>query len=167
MGIKIIRKKGNVDIEDVKSLAKALEERNVTIGVHKEEGQAINSRSETKVIDYACYNEFGGNKGDNPPARPFVRIKQSEELRNAIKLWHKKIKNTLYKSIKGKVALTAKRLYEEVGKLYMHQMWHRLQFSSQFYNGNAPRTIEQKGFDHPLVDTMLLFKSLRYKVNKQ
>lgn len=165
MGVKVIRKKGNVDIKDVKALAKALGERNVTIGVHKEEGQAINTRSETKVIDYACYNEFGN--GENPPARPFIRIKQSEELRNAIILWHKKIKNTVYKNLKGKIALTARRLYEEVGNLYLHQMWHRIQFSPQFYKGNAPRTIEQKGFDHPLVDTMLLFKSLRYKVNKQ
>ena len=38
-------------------------------------------------------------------------------------------------------------------------------FADRGLGENAPSTIEQKGFDHPLIHTMLLAKSLRYKVN--
>ena len=69
MSIKITRKKGDIDYKDVKAFAQVLAKRNVTSGIHKQEGQAVNSVSGTKVIDYACYNEFGGNLGNNPPAR--------------------------------------------------------------------------------------------------
>ena len=58
-------------------------------------------------------------------------------------------------------------IYGEVGRLYLHQMWHRLQFSLKYYKENKPLTEDLKGFNHPLVDTGTLFKSLRYKVNKQ
>ena len=113
MAVKVIRKKGNIDIKDVKGLAKALSSKEVTIGVHKEEGAKLNPETQTPVIKYACWNEFGThhitkhkymfvrhgkiaviNEGSDIsiPARPFVRVKNSRELRNAIKLWHRKIK---------------------------------------------------------------------------
>lgn len=186
MTVKVFRKKGNVDIKDVKKLAKALKEREVTIGVHKEEGQALNPETQTPVIKYAQWNEFGtehkakhnyrftrhGQEVFIPagsdigiPKRPFVRVKNSPELRNAIKLWHRKIKMGLYKNLKystgGRVA---NELLGEVGRLYLHQMWHRLQFSSRYYPQNKPLTEKLKGFNHPLIDTGTLFQSLRYKV---
>ena len=58
MAVKVIRKKGNIDIKDVKGLAKALSSKEVTIGVHKEEGAKLNPETQTPVIKYACWNEF-------------------------------------------------------------------------------------------------------------
>lgn len=187
MGIKIIRKKGNVDIKDVKNLVKALKERDVTIGVHRAEGQKLNPETQTPVIKYACWNEFGTNhitkheynfvrhgqkvvinKGSDIsiPPRPFVRVKNSSELRRAIKLWHRKIKFRLYKNLKNSTGgRVANELLGEVGRLYLHQMWHILQFGSNEHLPNAPLTEYLKGFNHPLVDTGTLFKALRYKVN--
>lgn len=189
MAIKVIRKKGNVDIKDVKGLAKALQSHYVTIGVHKEEGQTLNSETQTPVIKYAQWNEFGtthitkhkyrfvrhGKYVEIPegadisiPPRPFVRVKNSRELRNAIKLWHRKIKKGFYRDLSHKRANgVAKELLSEVGRLYLHQMWHTLQFSKSpegNFLENAPLTEYLKGFNHPLIDTGTLFKSLRYKV---
>lgn len=185
MTVKVFRKKGNVDIKDVKNLAKALASREVTIGVHKEEGAKLNPETNTPVIKYACWNEFGTNhitkyrykfvrhgkyveipQGSDIsiPERHFVRVKNSEELRNAIKLWHRKIKKGLYKNLSHKRSDgVANELLSEVGRLYLHQMWHILQ-SGKDLEPNAPLTEYLKGFNHPLVDTGTLFQSLRYKV---
>lgn len=171
MSIKITRKKGDVDIKDVKAFAKTLAKRNVTSGVHKQEGQQVNYYSGTKVIDYACYNEFGGNKGNNPPARPFVRVKESRELRNNIKRETRDIMNVIiHEKYKGNKVTKVNYLLGSIGTLYVNEMIDRINNSPTYFakvglGQNAPRTIEQKGFDHPLIDTMLLAKSLRYKVN--
>ncbi len=171
MSIKITRKKGDVDIKDVKAFAKTLAKRNVTSGVHKQEGQQVNYYSGTKVIDYACYNEFGGTKEgqpplSNPPPRPFVRVKESRDLRNNIKRETRDIMNVIiHEKYKGNKVTKVNYLLGSIGTLYVNEMLDRINNSPSLYQGNAPRTIEQKGFDHPLVDTMLLAKSLRYKVN--
>ena len=192
MAVQVIRKKGNVDIKDVKGLADALSARQVTIGVHKEEGQTVNPETGTSVIKYACWNEFGThhvtkhrykfvrhgkvvviNEGSDIsiPARPFVRVKNSAELRNAIKLWHNKIKKRLYKDLSHKSANgAADELLGEVGRLYLHQMWQILQFSKSpegTFPENAQLTEHLKGFNHPLIDTGTLYQSLRYKVRKK
>lgn len=165
MSIKVTRKK-NIDVKDVENFAKALAKRNVTIGVHRQEGQSINSESGTKVIDYACYNEFGGNEGDNPPPRPFVRVKESRELKSNIKRETRDImKVIIHEKYKGNKVKHVNYLLGSIGMLYLNEMIDRINNSPNLYQGNAPRTIEQKGYDHPLVDTMLLAKSLRYKVN--
>ena len=165
MSIKVTRKK-NIDVKDVENFAKALAKRNVTIGVHRQEGQSINSESGTKVIDYACYNEFGGNEGDNPPPRPFVRVKESRELKSNIKRETRDVmKVIIHEKYKGNKVKHVNYLLGSIGTLYLNEMIDRINNSPSLYKGNAPRTIEQKGFDHPLVDTMLLAKSLRYKVN--
>lgn len=166
MRIKIERKKGDIDFKDVDAFAKALAKRNVTSGVHKEEGQQVNYYSGTKVIDYACYNEFGGNLGNNPPPRPFVRVKESRELRNEIKRETRDcMKVIIHEKYKGNKVSKVNYLLGSIGTLYVNEMIDRINNSPSLYQGNAPRTIEQKGFDHPLVNTMLLAKSLRYKVN--
>lgn len=170
MSIKVTRKK-NIDVKDVENFAKALAKRNVTIGVHRQEGQSINSESGTKVIDYACYNEFGGTKEgqpplSNPPPRPFVRVKESRELKSNIKRETRDVmKVIIHEKYKGNKVKHVNYLLGSIGTLYLNEMIDRINNSPSLYQGNAPRTIEQKGFDHPLIDTMLLAKSLRYKVN--
>lgn len=173
MSIKITRKKGDVDIKDVKNFAKALAKRNVTSGIHKQEGQQVNSVSGTKVIDYACYNEFGGNLGNNPPARPFVRVNFTEgsKLKSEIKRETKDIMKTfIHEKYKGNKVTMVNYLLGSIGTLYVNEMIDRINNSPTYFadiglEHNQPSTIKQKGFDHPLVDTMLLAKSLRYKVN--
>lgn len=178
MEIIVTCKKGDVDIKDVKSFAKSLAKRSVTIGVHKAEGQETNTISGTKVIDYACYNEFGGNKNitiggtisnianNNPPARPFVRVASNEKLRANIKKTSReefdKIAKNKYKGRKDKLVQT---VYGEVGKLYLKAMTDRLGDPGLYpYLMNALSTIRNKGFDHPLIDTGLLGKSLKVKI---
>ena len=74
----------------------------------------------------------------------------------------------LYKNLKSKTASgTAKELLGEVGRLYLHQMWHILESGKSpegDFPENAPLTEYLKGFNHPLIDTGTLFQSLRYKV---
>ena len=163
MKISITRKKGDIDFKDFQAFTKALEKRSVTIGVHRAEGNRVNDISGARVIDYACYNEFGN--GNHPPARPFVRVKEDRQLRDNIKSKEKFILDGYIqnKFIDNKVSM-AQNLYGEIGKLYLKEMFNRLEDSNQFYIGNAPRTIKQKGFDHPLIDTALLGKTLRVKV---
>lgn len=166
MRIEITRKKGDIDFKDVDAFAKALAKRNVTSGIHKEEGQQVNNRTNTKVIDYACYNEFGGNLGNNPPARPFVRVKESNELKNNIKRETRDImKVIIHEKYKGNKVAKVNYLLGSIGTLYVNEMIDRINNSPSLYQGNAESTIRIKGFDHPLADTMLLAKSLRYKVN--
>lgn len=171
MSIKIERRKGDIDIKDVKAFAKALAKRNVTSGIHKEEGQQVNYYSGTKVIDYACYNEFGGTKEghpplSNPPPRPFVRVKESGELKYNIKKETKDIMRVIiHEKYKGNKVSKVNYLLGTIGRLYVNEMIDRINNSPNLYQGNAENTIRIKGFDHPLVDTMLLAKSLRYKVN--
>jgi hypothetical protein len=178
MQIIVSRKKGDVDIKDVKNFAKALAKRSVTIGVHKAEGQKTNEISGTKVIDYACYNEFGGNKNitiggttsniadNNPPARPFVRVASDEQLRDKIKKTSKEEFNKVAKNkYKGKARALVQNIYGEIGKLYLEKMTDRLNDPGLYpYLMNAQSTIENKGFDHPLIDTGLLGKSLKVKI---
>ena len=168
MRIEITRKKGDIDFKDVDAFAKALAKRNVTSGVHKQEGQQVNLRSGTRVIDYACYNEFG-HPHDNPtrpPRRPFVRVKESRELRNEIKRETRDIMNTfIHEKYKGNKVTKVNYLLGSIGTLYVNEMIDRINNSPSLYQGNAESTIRIKGFDHPLADTMLLAKSLRYKVN--
>lgn len=192
MAVKVIHKKGNVDIKDIIGLSKALKRANVTIGVHKKEGQTLNPETQTPVIKYACWNEFGthhitkhkykfvrhnkyvvipeGSDISIPP-RPFVRVKNSEELRRALKLWHKRMSHNFWRHVTHSTVNGAvNEMYGEVGRLYLHQMWHILQSSKSpegDFERNKPLTEFLKGFDHPLIDTGTLFKSLRYKVNKQ
>lgn len=173
MKIEIKRKKGSVDSKDISAFIKALKKRSVTIGVHKTEGNKVNDISGTKVIDYACYNEFGGYKkggvlnfDNNPPARPFVRFLVDEELKGKLR---KKSDEELNKIIanhyKGRKDGLVQTLYGEIGKLYLEKMRNRFDDPNAYpYLMNAAATIKNKGFDHPLIDTTLLAKSLKIKV---
>jgi len=169
MSIKVTCKKGDVDIKDVKAFAKALAKRNVTAGIHKQEGQQVNSVSGTKVIDYACYNEFG--HGITPPQRQFVRVKESRELKGDIKRKTKEVMNVIiHEKYKGNKVQKVNYLLGSIGTLYVNEMLDRINNSPTYFaevglGQNAQSTINRKGFDHPLIDTMLLAKSLRYKVN--
>lgn len=163
MRTEIIRKKGDVDIKDIKSFVKLLANRYVTVGVHKAEGSRKNSISGTKVIDYACYNEFG-HEG-HPPERSFVRrLAHDNEAKQDIKDKQieemKKISKAHYKG--NKVNLI-NNLYGEIGKVALKRMTFYIENPSTFI-GNAERTVKNKGFDHPLLDTGLLVKSLKAKV---
>lgn len=163
MKISVTRKKGDVDFKDFQAFAKALKKRSVTIGVHKAEGNKTNEISGTKVIDYACYNEFGN--GNNPPARPFVRVKEDRKLREDIKA---KERSTLEKFAQNKFAdnkvSMVQELYGEVGKLYLKEITNRLEDSLNYFPENKPSTVRQKGFNHPLIDTTLLGNSLKAKI---
>ena len=170
MSIKVTCKK-NIDLKDVENFAKALAKRNVTIGMHRQEGQLFSYYSGTKLIDVACYNEFGGTKYpdkplQNPPPRPFVRVKESRELKSNIKRETRDImKVIIHEKYKGNKVKHVNYLLGSIGTLYLNEMIDRINNSPSLYKGNAPSTIEIKGFDHPLIDSMQLAKSLRYKVN--
>lgn len=170
MDIEIICKKGDVDIKDLKSFSKKLAKRSVTIGVHKAEGNKINDVSKTKLIDYACYNEFGHpeNAGADgrPPSRSFVRkIANDSKARNEIKQKeYDEMTKIAQAHFKGNTNEMINNMYSEVGKVALDCMIYYIENSSQFYIGNADRTIKNKGFDHPLLDTGLLVKSLRVKI---
>lgn len=167
MAVKVIRKKGNISLKRLSGLYDELAKRNVTIGVHKEEGQAINSESGTKVIDYACYNEFGthhitqhqytfeshgervsipAGKDISIPARPFVRISHLPELRTAIKKRQGELfRELIAKKFKGGNISNANYLYKEIGKIYQEKMLDRITKGFVGEAPNKPLTLFLKG----------------------
>ena len=170
MRIEIIRKKGDVDIKDLKHFGRMLSNRSVTIGIHQNEGQKVNFWSGTKVIDYACYNEFGHpeNAGADgkPPSRKFVRrLLYDSDTLEKIKAKGRehihRIARNRYKDTGGKMA---KDLYADIGLIGLEQMQYYIADSFTWAIPNAPKTIKKKGFDHPLHDTGLLATCLRAKV---
>ena len=75
------------------------------------------------------------------------------------------MKVIIHEKYKGNKVSKVNYILGSIGTLYLNEMIDRINNSLTLYQPNAPSTIDKKGFNHPLVDTMLLAKSLRYKVN--
>ena len=162
--IKVIRKKGDVDIKNLKLFNKHLSNFSVTVGVHKEEGQKTNFWTGTKVIDYACYNEFG-HEG-KPPERSFVRrVTKDKDVLDDIKKTglneFKKISRWHYKDKGGELT---KKLYSKIGTVVLKQMQYYFDDSKNIFLENAESTIKRKHTDYPLIDTGLLASSIKAKI---
>jgi len=107
----------------------------------------------TRLIDVALYNEFGT---DRIPARPALRRAISRTTPKLIKLGEMQAKEMLFGRLRFDVA--ARRM----AKIMVADMQKAIE--SFRTPPNAPRTIQKKGFNNPLIDTRLYKKSISFKL---
>lgn len=168
--------------EAMQKLFKNLDLHNVTVGIHRAEGEKVIAVSNNKpftMIENACIQEFGntqtvqktrrfkspitgkwfylkkGTKITIPP-RPFVRVFT----------YDKKLKKELTGAFKNSIEKydNPQDIYENVGD------YARLTMKGRFLDGsikpkNRPMTIQYKGYNDPLVLTGEMAKSIKSEVH--
>ena len=175
-------KPGDVKSEAMQKLFKNLEKHNVTVGIHRAEGEKVINVSNGKpftMIENACIQEFGdtqtvaktrrfkspytgkwfylkkGTKITIPP-RPFVRVFS----------YDKKLKKELTGAFKNSI-----ELYDNVNNIYGNVGdFARLTMKGRFLDGsikpkNRSMTVEYKGYNAPLTLTGKMANSIKSEVH--
>lgn len=115
-----------------------------------------------KLADVARWNEFGT---ELIPPRPAFRVGAENAVKNSTDLIKKYLKNlvdpkmtpaTLKQLEKSFMENMAKRIPREVKKI----------IKAGSTSPNAPATIAKKGFNHPLMETELLYDNVVAEVVK-
>lgn len=146
---KVIRKKGNVDLNKVLKELKGL---GVSVGIHRAEGEVEG----TTVALIGAVNEYGSEDG-HTPERSFMRSSYSENI--------KKYKANIRAIIKAVVAgkYTAKVGMGRLGK--KAELDIKAKIASNIQPANAASTIKQKGSSSTLIDDGHLISSIRWEFN--
>ncbi len=110
---------------------------------------------ESTVAEVAFYNEFGTS---NIPERSFIRSTIKEKKKEIIALQ----KKLVGKILKGE--LTNDKALGYIGIFVADEIKKKI---VKLRNpANAPSTVEAKGSNNPLVDTVQLRNSVTYEVNR-
>ena len=135
-------------VDDAK---KAEKTRDVKVGVLAGTGVHPNAEHGETVAEIAAKNEFGEK---HVPARPFLRPAINEHHSDITEV----VRKTLVRLLKGEI--TAAQAESALGMT--GQTLIRTQIDKTTTPPNAPRTIAEKGSDHPLIDTGLLKQSINW-----
>jgi len=156
---KIEFKKRDVRLKDVPKFLQGLIENKVTVGIH----QTQDKRPRGKSNVYIGYiNEFG--LGNFPP-RPFVRLYlYPEKTYRVMNEYRNRYNEQIRQGLKTPI-MSAKNVLKDVGEIAQKEM-RDIILSNTMLISNAPKTIELKGFDYPLVETGRLVNAIKYKVEK-
>lgn len=110
------------------------------------------------VAQVAQWNEEGTTTN---PTRPFMRVGFGGPLKKGI--YNKTFKESIERIVSG--ASTFKQEYKYLGVIFVDDLKEVIeQWDTP---PNSPRTIEEKGFNNPLVDTGLMYESVKYKIEKE
>lgn len=116
--------------------------------------QHIHPEANVPVATVAAWDEFGTN-GDHPsPPRPFMRYSVENYSAEWAEIIRVSLKATGYDA---KATLTA------VGQLVQMRIQGVIKAWSE--PPNAQATIETKGFNNPLIESLYLVRHVTYKVN--
>lgn len=149
----------NIDNSGLKEILKACNEFKKKIRV----GYLTNSDLAYK----ASQNELGGtgvlddgSKIDIPP-RPFITHAMDSYKNNILNSGNNFLEKEFNtNSVKEKMISVAQNARDAIGvSIEDVQIWSK-------YPHNSPRTIEQKGFDMPLVDTGAMRDGVEYKIGE-
>jgi hypothetical protein len=100
-------------------------------------------------------NEYG-DPAHNIPPRPFMRI----TFATFREMWVEELKNHFKQHENTADALKA------TGLMMATHINNVLQTARGRFAPNAPRTVRQKGFNFPLLETGAMFKAVSYRVEK-
>lgn len=123
--------------------------RAVTAGLHEEDA----GTHDPDAVMRGYFNEFGT---DTAPARSFIRSTHDEKRR----AWIQDMQRELGNMMDGRQ--TAQGFMESVGSRAAEDI--RQTVIEMTTPANAPRTIAQKGFDDPLIETGEMRDAIDYQV---
>ncbi len=142
----------------IRKEVKNLKDSFVTIGIHEKAGNYPNG---TPVSLVAAVNEFGTTKAGRSgsvriPERSFMRSTFDENKSK----WQK-LNNDLLADVLLRGSTVDKTL-NQMGLVIMESI--KAKILKMRDPPNAPSTRRKKGFDNPLVDSRLLWRSINYEV---
>lgn len=146
--VRIIKPRGTID----KMLRRTKKGGYVDAGIVQDK---VHPKSGSSLVTIATSNEYGTT---DIPERSFLRSTLIE---------HKKAIRAIQRQSVVQVLLgktTKQKALERQGKYLKTAI--QLSIVSMSSPGNAPSTIERKGFDDPLVDTMFMHNNISYEVVK-
>lgn len=112
------------------------------------------------VVKRATINEFGGDKGNNPPRRSFIVSTLS--LHN--KVYAALISRGVRTAIQSGKPQAATEAVEATAERYKRDIGRRI--DAGISPRNAPSTVARKGFNHPLIETGEMKRSLAWRVRE-
>lgn len=122
----------------------------VKVGVLSNAG---NEKNGMTIADVATFNEYGTSK---IPARPFMK-QAYENNEKTIIVSSESLKSDVFK---GEISVK--------GALKKLGVWFKGRIQKEITDGdfvpNAPRTIEAKGSDKPLIDTGRMRQSINFQI---
>jgi len=127
----------------------------VQVGVLGSDGGRKHPDSDITVAEVALINEFGSGKA-HIPSRPLLRgtfTKSNPMVQEIGRTIASRVVNFMQ---------SASLALDAAGKVAVEAL--RVQIAKGVSPGNAPRTIKEKGFDHPLLWTGLLWEALSHRV---
>lgn len=144
-------------MQPVERACKALN-RNVKVGILNDAEEAqIGTLLHNGGTGEYTYGKYKGQKVDIPP-RPFISA-PAEHFADTILNAGAKSFNFTEKD--------ADRILGAIGDSMATVMKNLMNSNGTYPPPNSPRTIETKGFDHPLIDTGKLRDSITYEVDEK
>lgn len=123
-----------------------------------ENGKTTGRYNMAQLAGVAGVNEFGGNEGNNPPARSFLRSSFDSGIRET----KKSIKRNIAVLSEGKISRT--KALSNMGKFQVRTIRKKIRFGR--FAPLALATIAKKGHATPLLETGQLFDSVQFKVGR-
>lgn len=132
-----------------KSLNRGFDKNEIHVGVFGEESSQKALSAETGV-----YFDKTKNKRFNAPVRPFISDSFNEAVDSLDSVFNDEM--VLSKEFENKI--------DSIGQKLVIDMQSKIEFSPTYYEGNAPLTIANKGFDHPLIETGEMYNDIGFKI---
>ena len=156
--INVVRKKGKTDVfKTIEKSLNVLEKTEVSSGFFKESKYPLNHKSKGRpVAMIAVWNNDGT---PTIPPRPFMDKAALNMPDN--KEFMKALEDTAVKALKGKGSNPEKLV---LGSVMTEIIKNEILSTSK--PSNKQSTIAAKGFDDPLIETGLMYDSVKHKLRK-
>lgn len=146
--------------DQLKKKFKSLSDHRVDVGFFAGDNYGSNNGN-LPVATVAAWQEFGDARWNvNYPPRPFMRVNFAQQLKS------QRFRKTLGDNIKYVFSNrgSGPTVYNNIGKVLTDTLQEViLDFDKPI---NADSTIKSKGFDDPLIETGLLYDSVKYKIRR-
>lgn len=140
------------DLEKLQKELEYLQTHAVKVGILWSGGSL---KSNTDVMDYAIFNEYGTS---HIPKRPFFRLSVgTQKAQNEIKEY---LNTQIENVVSG--GLTGQGAYENLGTFVVQKI--KKTIMSGNFAPNDAKTIKRKGQSTPLIDTHSLYHSIDYEI---
>ncbi len=110
------------------------------------------------VAQVAQFNEEGTS---NNPTRPFIRVGFMAPIKGGA--YNKNFKESIQRILSGQSSF--KDEYKKLGAIAVRDL--KKSIADWDTPPNSPRTIENKGFNNPLIDSGLMYDSVDFKVERK
>lgn len=111
------------------------------------------------VAQVAQWQEEGVPQNNIPP-RPFMRVGFGGALRKG--MYDKYFKESIERILEGKSSFLKE--YTKLGPMFVNDMQEIIEDWST--PPNSPFTVEQKGFNNPLIDSSTMLESVDFRIEK-